>query len=103
MAWKFEAHHLYKAVKEWHDDINPKMRVDRIMVHDVFVGNTFRFRGANLGRAEFLDPIGRLLCLSGKVAFQILQPANKRVQPTDTSAAGGGDSDQSSVVANVGG
>lgn len=82
MAWKFEQHHLYRVVKEWHQDIHPSMRVDRIMVHDLHVGEVLRFRSPNLGMAEFLDPVGRLLVISGRDAFKVFEPANQAIQQT---------------------
>ena len=86
MAWKFEAHHLYRVVKEWHQDIDQSMRADRILIHDLHVGEVVRFRGPNMGKAEFLDAVGRLLVISSKVAFDVLEPANTACSRTPTNA-----------------
>lgn len=70
MIEKFMPNHSYQATQDWNDNTHPSLQLPRILVHQVHKGDTFLFRGVNLGQAEFIDSQGRL---SSRMAFRILR------------------------------
>ena len=64
----------YKVKQDWEDD-PPAKYIIRIksLCYSVKVGDILKFRGPNLGHAEFITKDGKLLILSKSIAFRIFE------------------------------
>ena len=62
----------YLVIKDYTRDVLAGAKI-KAMAYSVSRGDSIKFRGKNLGRAEFLNKQGQLIILPYKVAFDILK------------------------------
>lgn len=66
----FKSKQWYKVIEDYSiPNVLPRLRS---FCYDLRIGDRLRFRGPNMGRAEFLTVDGRLVILKPKVAFRVV-------------------------------
>jgi hypothetical protein len=72
MLNKFEHNKKYRVAKAWSNPPSDERFRMKQLRYELSVDEMLRFRGKNLGKAEFLDETGKLVILEPKVAFKIM-------------------------------
>jgi hypothetical protein len=77
---RFETGKHYRVKKVWRSDVNDDLRLQSIR-DDLAVDEVLRFRGPNMGFAEFIDNKGRIAFLSRAEAFDTFDITPVSVAP----------------------
>ena len=68
---EFKGGRWYEVIEDYDIPVTPLFKL-KTMCYELRRGDELRFRGPNLGRAEFFTVDGRLVILRPKVAFRVV-------------------------------